>query len=438
LHLAVLAYTLIKTLSLETTMSRIVIIAALAASYFVYAILLNSVGTVILQSINSFGISKVEASTLEGFKDLSIAFVSFFVAAFIPRVGYKIAMLVGLASVSLVCLLTPTIASFWFIKLLFATIGASFALVKVSVYSLIGLLSDSTRAHSSLLNTVEGIFMFGSLSGYWLFSFYLGDDNTATIDWLNVYYPLAGIILLSLLLVWFSPIKSEQQPKTSNSLTQEFLQMLKMSYQPLVLVFVLSIFLYVLIEQGIGTWLPTFNSEVLKLPVDVSVQMTSIFAASLAIGRLLAGQILRFVNWYVFLNVAVSLMALLIMLTLPLTEEIDLSSVNSVMSAPLAAYLLPAIGLVMAPIYPVLNSVMLMSLPKVQHASMTGLIVVFSALGGTTGSIITGFIFEHFGGQQAFYMSLVPMFVILVSLFFFNRMTTSSPDRPQAEQPVAQ
>ena len=419
-------------------MSRLVIIAAIAACYFVYAILLNSVGTVILQSINSFGITKVEASTLEGFKDLSIAFVSFFVAAFIPRVGYKIALMVGLASVSLVCLLTPTIASFWFIKLLFATIGASFALVKVSVYSLIGVLSDSTKSHSSLLNTVEGIFMLGSLSGYWLFSFYLSDDTANTVDWLAVYYPLAGIIALSLILVWFSPIKSPQQ-NAANSLTGEFVQMLKMSYQPLVLIFILSVFLYVLIEQGIGTWLPTFNSEVLQLPVDISVQMTSVFAASLAIGRLLAGQILRFVNWYLFLNIAIGLMATLIILTLPLTENINLSNVTSVLAAPLAAYLLPLIGLMMAPIYPVLNSVMLMSLPKHKHAAMTGLIVVFSALGGTTGSVITGFIFEHFDGQRAFYMSLIPMFAILVGLFFFRRITiNSSSQQSLANQSVAQ
>ena len=410
-------------------MSRFVIIAAIAACYFVYAILLNSVGTVILQSINSFGITKVEASTLEGFKDLSIAFVSFFVAAFIPRVGYKVALLVGLASVSLVCLLTPSMASFWFIKLLFATIGASFALVKVSVYSLIGLLSDSTKSHSSLLNTIEGIFMLGSLSGYWLFSLYLSGDDVASTDWLTVYYPLAGIILMSLILVWLSPIKSTEQPTSTNSISGEFVQMLKMSYQPLVLVFILSVFLYVLIEQGIGTWLPTFNRQVLQLPVDVSVQMTSIFAASLAIGRLLAGQILRFVNWYVFLNIAITLMATLILLTLPLTENVDLSQVDSVFSAPLAAYLLPMIGLMMAPISPVLNSVMLMSLPKAKHAAMTGLIVVFSALGGTTGSVITGFVFERFDGQRAFYMSLVPMAAILVGLFFFNQMTRHSSDK---------
>jgi len=54
---------------------------------------------------------------------------------------------------------------------------------------------------------------------------------------------------------------------------------------------------------------------------------------------------------------------------------------------------------------------------------MTGFIVVFSALGGTTGSIITGFSFQAFGGQKAFYLSLIPMALILVSLYFFKVAT---------------
>ena len=115
-------------------MSRFITISAIAASYFVFAILLNSVGTVILQSIHSFDISKPQASTLEGFKDLSIAFVSFFVASVIPRIGYKVALLVGLAIVAIACIFTPLVGGVLVIKLLFACIGASFALVKVSVY----------------------------------------------------------------------------------------------------------------------------------------------------------------------------------------------------------------------------------------------------------------------------------------------------------------
>ena len=51
--------------------------------------------------------------------------------------------------------------------------------------------------------------------------------------------------------------------------------MLKLTYQPLVLIFIIA-FLYVLIEQGVGTWLPTFNNQVLQLPVAISIQLASI------------------------------------------------------------------------------------------------------------------------------------------------------------------
>lgn len=408
-------------------MSRLISISAIAASYFVFAILLNSVGTVILQSIQSFDISKPQASTLEGFKDLSIAFVSFFVASVIPRIGYKVALTFGLAIVAIACLLVPFVGNFGVIKILFACIGTSFALVKVSVYSIVGQLSDSVKSHSSLLNTIEGIFMLGSLSGYWLFSLYVDPSSPKSTVWLHVYYPLTAMILLTLLLVAFSSIGEAERTTIKHvpklSLWDGFIDMLKMSYQRLVLIFVMSIFLYVLIEQGIGTWLPTFNSEVLGLPTNVSVQMTSIFAGALALGRLIAGQILKYINWYVFLNICLASMALIILLLLPLTTQQPEDLVTSIFNAPTVAYLLPLIGLMMAPIYPVLNSVMLSSLERSKHAAMTGLIVVFSALGGTTGSIITGFSFQALGGQKAFYLSLIPMGLIVVSLYFFNKAT---------------
>jgi hypothetical protein len=47
-----------------------------------------------------------------------------------------------------------------------------------------------------------------------------------------------------------------------------------------------------MIEQGIMTWLPTFNDKVLHLPENISM-MASILAISLAVGRLVAGVITK-------------------------------------------------------------------------------------------------------------------------------------------------
>jgi len=126
-------------------------------------------------------------------------------------------------------------------------------------------------------------------------------------------------------------------------------------------------------------------------------------------------------------------MATLIMLVLPLAREATVAADTGWFNAPLAAYLIPLIGLLMAPIYPVINSVALSSLPKPAHAAMTGLIVIFSALGGTLGSRITALVFSNFGGIHAFYFSLLPMTLILVTLFFFKRET----DRAAIPAPLA-
>jgi fucose permease len=403
------------------TMSRKLIIFSLASTYFVFAIMLNSVGTVILQSIESFGITKTDASVLEGFKDLSIAIVSFLIASMIPRIGYKVAMLLSLTLLLIACLIVPIFADFWVIKIMFALVGTAFALAKVSVYAVIGQVTDSDQSHSSLMNTIEGIFMLGVLSGYWIFAGFIEDNNSDVLAWLNVYYLLAVIVLMSLAILAVSPIQKEKQSQAKGRAMTDFLDMLKLSYQPLVIIFVISIFLYVLIEQGIGTWLPTFNREVIGLPVSISVQLTSVFAIAIAIGRLSAGQILKKVHWYPFLNTCLILMAMIILVSLPLTSYGSGADATSIWEVPLAAFLLPVVGLMMAPIYPILNSIMLRSLPKHQHAPMTGLIVVFSALGGTTGSIVTGITFDNFGGHNAFYMVLIPITALLVSIAIFRK-----------------
>lgn len=174
---------------------------------------------------------------------------------------------------------------------------------------------------------------------------------------------------------------------------------------------------------GIGTWLPTFNNQVLNLPSAISVQVTSIFALCLAIGRLGAGMLLRGVHWYLLLSVCVVGMGLLVMLTLPLSDNVVVEPDVGWFNLPLAAYLFPLIGLFMAPIYPAMSSVVLSALPLSQQSSMAGLIIIFSALGGTTGSMLTGLVFSQFSGQLAFYMALVPMALILVLLRGLKRET---------------
>ncbi len=402
-------------------MSSLGVKIALFSAYFLFAVLLNSVGTVILQSIASFGVSKEGASILEAFKDLPIAAVSFLVASFLPRLGYRRAMVIAFVTVAAACAMMPLVPSFATTKLMFFAVGCSFALIKVSVYSTIGLLTETSNQHASFLNTIEGFFMIGVLSGYWIFAAFIDPNDPASLSWLDVYWVLAVIAAANAALLMAVNFPKAEISAAKFSLVGDFAAMIKLLWRPAVLVFVVSAFLYVLIEQGIGTWLPTFNNEVLHLTPAMAVQATSIFALGLAAGRLSAGLILQKIDWYWLINICVVVMAALIFLTLPLTQGLVPQEDLSWATAPLAAFILPLIGFFMAPIYPAINSVILSSLPRERHAAMAGLIVVFSALGGTTGSFVTGRTFAAFGGQTAFYLSLIPMAAILASLFLLRR-----------------
>ncbi|QIP12129.1 MFS transporter [Spirosoma aureum] len=396
---------------------------SLLLNYFVFAILLNSVGTVILQVQNNYGVSASSASVLEAFKDLTIAFVSFIIASYSTRIGYKRAMLIALGVVTLACLLMPQVPGFWTTKLLFAATGASFALIKVSIFATIGLITKDSNEHASFMNFLESFFMIGVLSGYFMFSAFVDDTNPQSTAWLSVYYMLAVISLIAFLLLLSTPVdESSVRHEASKSLADDLGDMFKLAITPVVLVFVMTAFIYVLMEQGIMSWLPTFNSKILKLPISLSIQMASILAASTAAGRFLAGLLLRRLSWYWLLIGCLVVAAGLVLLALPLASSVGDKAVTGWGDAPIAAFIFPMIGLLIAPIYPAINSAILSSLPLRQHGPMAGLIVIFSALGGTTGSIITGHVFEAYGGQTAFYFSLVPIGLLLVLLTIFRRM----------------
>ncbi|RMF75050.1 MAG: MFS transporter [Alphaproteobacteria bacterium] len=399
---------------------RWLVFAALLMSYAVFAVLLNSVGIVILQAIRYFGVAKTTASSLEAFKDLSIAGVSFAFAAFIPRLGYRRALVIAMMAVSLALFAMPVADRFFMAQLLFLVTGASFALVKVTTYAAIGLLSRDGRDHQFRMNLLEGVFMLGVLSAYWLFGFFIGERANDDPGWMHVYYLLGAVTLAGGGLIALLPFPEARSPQEGDGGKSPggpgFVAMLRLALRPAIAIFVLTVFLYVLIEQGVGTWLPTFNREVLALDPRLSVEMTSIFAASLALGRLGAGVLLRRLAWYPVLVTALVAMAVLILVALPLARALPHDGGIDILGLPVAAFLLPMVGLFMAPIYPAINSALLSSYPPQLHAPMTGLIVVFSALGGTTGSLITGFIFAHLGGIHAFFGILVPIALMVAAL----------------------
>ncbi len=396
---------------------------SLFINYFVFAILLNSSGIAILQVQNNFGVAKNAAAWIDPCKDLSIAIVSFLVASYIAKFGYKRAMLFALGIVTSVCLIIPNTPSFLAIKLLFVAVGSCFALIKMSVYSTIGIVTHSSNEHISMMNFIESFFMVGNLSLYFIFGYFVDNANPQSTSWLNAYYLLGALSLLAFFLLLTAPL-DESSAKNIDGKPEavKFLDMFKLMGEPIVIAFIVSAFFYVLIEQSIQNFLPTFNNKVLLLPAVLSIQMGSILAGSTALGRFLAGIVLKKLNWFYVIVGSLLLAALLVVLAMPLAKNEAGANIKGWLDAPVAAYIFPLVGLLLAPVYPAINSVILSSLPKPKHGVMSGLIIIFSAVGGTCGSLITGFIFDKYDGQTAFYFTLVPIAILIISLSFFKKL----------------
>lgn len=402
-------------------MKNIGIKISLYLNYFVFAILLNSVGIVISKSINVYFVTESQASVLEAFKDLPIAIVSFFIASFLPRFGYKKGMLVGLAIVFFGCLQMVFGNAFLYTKILFLSIGVSFALIKLSVYSLIGIITNSKKEHAAFMSSIEGFFMVGIAFAYILFPAFYSDDVNS---WLNVYYVLCVLIAISFVFLLFSKVEYQVESSAS-TLKEDLIQSVKLIIVPLVLVFIISAFLFVMIEQGIMTWLPRFNEKIFLFSENLSVQMAVIFALSLALGRFIAGFLTKRMSWVYLVIICIVISGGILLGVLPqLSENIEtLSIIENTTDVPVLGFILPLIGLFIAPIYPLLNSTVLSSLPKSLHSPMSGLIIIFSALGGTIGSRVIGELFESIGGANAFYFLLIPMSLLIVFVLLIDRMS---------------
>jgi fucose permease len=397
-------------------------VIALATSYAVLGLLMNSVGTVILQSIQHYGVTKPEAATLEACKDLSVVAASFLFAVHLPRFGFRRAQIAVMLAIAAGALLMSVANSFVATQLFFVLTGLCFGIAKVATYASIGLVRPDREGHASLTSLIEGVFMIGILVGIWMFGWFIASDRTGH-DWLNVYRVIAGLAALAALLWWFAPLDEQAGHAAAGVAAPGYRDMLALVILPSTIAFLAAIFLYVLVEQSIGTWLPTFNNEVLHLPSAMSVQASSIFVAALAVGRLSASGLVARLGWFRLLLGCLVAMAALVLLTLPTTHGLTLQPDVTWFSAPIAAYIFPLIGVFMAPIYPIVSSVVLSALPQQRHATMVGLMVIFSALGGTIGSMITGLVFDRFSGQTAFYLVLLPIALIGLALWWLARVT---------------
>jgi FHS family glucose/mannose:H+ symporter-like MFS transporter len=233
---------------------------------------------------------------------------------------------------------------------------------------------------------------------------------------------MAAIIAIAFTIILFSKFDIEVEKKDT-TIGQDISSMLRLFLNPVIWIFAIFAFFYVMTEQGIMTWLPTFNKETLHIKAKLASQVSVILMASFAAGRFITGLLVKKIKWIYIAVTGIVCAAILVLVVLPMASNIPDMEVNALGDLPLVSFLFPMIGLFLAPLYPLISSTVLSATDKSHHSALAGILTFVSALGGTLGSVIIGNLFDLLGGNKVFYLSLIPMSIILVTLFFLNRIT---------------
>lgn len=393
------------------------IVPTLLLTYFVLTLLIGSVGVVILQVQQSFAVSATQAAFLEPSKDISAALASFFLASRLVVFGLKRTLLIGVAVLALACFALPSVPAYLTSLLMFALTGVIFAVCKIAMFAIIGLVTHDPKQHASTMGLFEAFFMFAVLFMYYTFGFFVDDSDPNGLSWMRSYYLMGCLLLLAFLAIWRMPLDesllSSAEPSAAG--LKDMLALLSTVY---VACFVIGIFFYVFTEQGLMSWLPSFNRQVLHMPTTLALQMASVLALLLALGRLGSAWLLRFIDWYPLAVVCISVITILLVVGIRAVPDIP-GNITSWTQVPMGVWAIPLTGLFFAPLYPMMCSVILSSLPVNKHAPMTGLIMVFSVLGGTSGSFSVGRLFDAIGGNYAYW--ILPLSSLLM-LFAFSAL----------------
>lgn len=378
----------------------------LKLTFLIFSMVLNCMGLVILQ-LSEEKITYGELGLLESFKDLPIAFISFFAVSFINKTGPKKALILALTIVGLCSCLLPFVEVFWFYKLWFAIIGACFAIGKICVFGIIRNNISDEKSLAKTMNNVEASFMIGIFVVNTGFGWVISSQYSEFWKF--------GFLLIALLAVFTIFLLSkieivESKPMENKSILSE----LSGFTTPAVALFLGVVFFIVFVEQGFNSWLPSFYKNHLKVNSFFALQATSFLSIFSYAGRTATANIIK---RFALPRYYITCMALIITLLIMIVCIQYFDSEDSRM----LLFLFPVIGLFLSPLYPVINSRMIAQVDKDKINLFTSLIVIFSSLGSSVSSIIMAVLFEkQLLNYYPLYILSSVILLFVISLIYFT------------------
>ena len=385
-------------------------------SFLIFSMLLNSMGVIILQL--SEKVSYKGLGVLESFKDIPMAIMSIFCVSLIAKTGNKNALIFSLIFILISCIALPLVDTFWFFKIWLSIVGVSFALAKISVFSIIKNNFKDEQL-SSAISSVDASFMFG------IFFVNIGFGTLLTSSY-SEYWKFGFWVIAFLSIITLLMLKSADIDEEINLNRRKKSGEWKFFLSPKLVYFFLIVFFMVFVEQSFNSWLPSFFKNNLKINSYFALQASAFLALFSFFGRLATSRLILRFHWFKFVLVCLFMVFLILGICQVLITYfyIDFKFILIV--------LMPMVGLFLAPLFPLYNSEILNKVPKEKTHLLVSIVVIFSSLGSSVGSLYMAIIF--YKDVSNFYplFILLPLLIIFGLTFFLNK-TQITYDREQQE-----
>lgn len=385
-------------------------------SFLIFSMLLNSMGVIILQL--SEKVSYKGLGVLESFKDIPMAVMSIFCVNIIAKTGNKNALIFSLIFILTSCIALPLVDTFWFFKIWLSVVGISFALAKISVFSIIKN-NFKDRQLSSAISSVDASFMIG------IFFVNIGFGTLLTSSYAE-YWKFGFWIIALFSIITLLMLRSAEIDEEPNSETEKKSGEWKFYLTPKIIYFFILVFFMVFIEQSFNSWLPSFFRNNLKINSYFALQASAFLALFSFFGRLITSRLILRFHWFNFV-----LVCLCVVFSILIICQILISYYYTDLKF-LLIFIMPMIGLFLAPLFPLYNSEILNKVPKEKTHLLVSIVVICSSLGSSVGSLYMAVIFHK--NLSNFYplFILLPLLIIFGLTFFLNK-TQINYDRKSQE-----
>lgn len=330
--------------------------------------------------------------------------VSFFLFSLLLKAGFRKSILIVYPVLVLFCLFLPFSDSIWSIRFFLVLIGVCFVAVKIIAYSSVSSLTNNEAEHASFINLMEAIYTVGSFSGMWVYSFFI---KFCPNHWTYVFWFFSFTCAVVFIIWSISPFDESKIVKQENKSFIDQYKGISIVTTALFYIFIVLLLSQTMLEVGLGSWLPSFNNEILGIPSFLSVQIASFLVIGIAIGRFIGVFVVKHIKWYkmIFINFSLGLILILVIL-LNIKHGIGKDAQN-IFQVPIIAFGIPLLGVLIGPVYPTLVSTILTSRPSRQHALLISLIMIIGPICDSFCSKLIGILFGKVGGLTSRHSAMI-------------------------------